>query len=364
MLDRETLMAWPPDAFATRPLERMFKMTTSGSSGTPLRVYRSAVDEAALSATWFRVYQAYGCSPFNSELNIGRNTPSTKRGPMRLLRKAGFLPQSITVSSLAPVEEMAALAARLEPDIIGGYAAAVQSLAEYACEKPFLRRPPKLAICSAMEVSQLCLDVIAQGFQSPVANVYVTNDAGVLAWSCPEDSSVLHTNDDVVMFEFVDERGQTVPDGQQGELVITPLHIHGMPLLRYRIGDVAARVPGRCHCGRGLGRMTKVAGRSSHIVRSPTGKILMSTHVGLAFGRVGAETWVARYQAREQELGRLQVRIVARRAPTETERHALLASFAAVLEGEFQVELEIVDDLPLAPNGKFQYLVPRSSQAA
>ena len=342
----------------------MFQMTTSGSSGTPLRVYRSAVDEAALSATWFRVYQAYGCSPFNSELNIGRNTPSAKHGPMRLLRKAGFLPQSMTVSSLAPVEEMAALAARLAPDIIGGYAAAVQSLAEYACERPFLRRPPKLAICSAMEVSQLCLDVIAQGFQSPVANVYVTNDAGVLAWSCPEDSSVLHTNDDVVMFEFVDEKGQTVPDGQQGELVITPLHIHGMPLLRYRIGDVAARVPGRCHCGRGLGRMTKVAGRSSHIVRSPTGKILMSTHVGLAFGRVGAETWVARYQAREQELGRLQVRIVARRAPTETERHALLASFAAVLEGEFQVELEIVDDLPLAPNGKFQYLVPRSSQAA
>jgi phenylacetate-coenzyme A ligase PaaK-like adenylate-forming protein len=49
----------------------MFEMTTSGSSGVPVGFYRSAQDEAELSATWFRVYQAYGCSPFSSEVNIG-----------------------------------------------------------------------------------------------------------------------------------------------------------------------------------------------------------------------------------------------------------------------------------------------------
>jgi phenylacetate-CoA ligase len=364
ILDRAKLMALPPESLSTRPLDSMFKMTTSGSSGTPMRFYRSSLDEAELSATWFRVYRAYGVSPFISELNIGRNTPSAKRGPIRLLREAGILPQSANISSLAPIEEMAALAARLNPGVIGGYAAAVQALAEHAHETQFLRRAPKLAMCGAMEVSSLCLDLVARGFRSPVANVYVTNDAGVLAWSCPADRDVLHTNDDVAIFEFVDAHGKAVPEGQQGELVITPLHIHGMPLLRYRIGDLAARVAGRCRCGRGLGRMTRVLGRSSHTVRSPTGKILMSTHVGLAFGRIGAEAWVARYQAREMEVGRLMISIVTRRPPTEAELRALLASFTEVLEGEFQVELEIVDDLPLAPNGKFQYLVPRSSQAA
>ena len=92
ILDRTALMNRPAESYATQPLGRMFKMTTSGSSGTPLSVYRAPTDEAELSATWYRVYRAYGCGAFNSEVNIGRNVASSKRGPMRLMRDAGLLP--------------------------------------------------------------------------------------------------------------------------------------------------------------------------------------------------------------------------------------------------------------------------------
>ena len=364
ILDRAGLMADPPEAFATRPLSCMFKMTTSGSSGEPVRFYRSADDEAELSATWYRVYRAYGCSPFSSEVNIGRNIPSSKRGPLHVLRATGLLPANITVSSLTPVEELAALVARVQPDVITGYALAVQALAEYQLEKRFLYKPPKVAMCGAMQVTPYCLETTSLAFGAPAANVYVTNDAGVVAWSCPDDNRVMHVNEDVLFLEIVDEHGREVPVGQSGEVVVTPLHIRGMPLLRYKVGDIAARVTGSCACGRGLGLITPVQGRSTHVVRSLSGKLLMSTHLGLAFGRAGAELWVARYQAREIEVGQLKVKIVGRRAPTDDERRRLLESFRDVLQGEFQVELEFVNDLPLAPNGKFQYLVPHTAAAA
>lgn len=364
ILERSALMAQPPEAFATRPVAGMFKMTTSGSSGEPMRFYRSALDEAELSAIWFRVYRAYGCSPFDSEVNIGRNVPSSKRGPMHLLRKMGILPANVNVSSLTPVEELAALVARVQPDVITGYAIAVQGLAEYQLDRRFLTRPPKVAMCGAMQVTPQCLELVSLAFGAPAANCYVTNDAGVVAWSCPADDQVLHVNEDVLLVEIVDEHGQEVPVGKHGEIVVTPLHIHGMPLLRYRIGDIAARLPGRCSCGRSLGLMSPIQGRSTHVVRSSTGRTLMATHLGLAFGRVGAEAWVARYQARERALGHLAVSIVPRRPPTDDELETLARSFREVLQGEFEIETTLVDALPLAPNGKFQYLVPLAQQAA
>ena len=364
ILDRTGLMAHPPEAFATRPLSGMFKMTTSGSSGEPVGFYRSAEDEAELSATWFRVYRAYGCGPFSSEVNIGRSIPSNKRGPLHLLRATGLLPNNVTVSSLAAVEEIAAVVARLQPDVITGYALAVQSLAEHQLETRFLTKPPKVAMCGAMQVSPYCLETTSLAFGAPAANCYVTNDAGVVAWSCPADNTVLHVNEDVLVVEIVDEHGRECPVGQTGEVVLTPLHIHGMPLLRYRIGDMAARVPGACACGRGLGLMSPIQGRSTHVVRSPSGKPLMATHLGMAFGRAGAEAWAERYQARELELGQICVSIVTRRPPTDAERNELLLSFHEVLQDDFHVALDFVNELPLAPNGKFQYLVPRQPAAA
>jgi hypothetical protein len=90
----------------------------------------------------------------------------------------------------------------------------------------------------------------------------------------------------------------------------------------------------------------------------------MTTHFGMAFGRAGAEVWVTRNQARELELGRIRVSILSRRPPTDAQRNEPLLSLREVLPDDSYVMLDFVDELPLAPNGKFQYLVPRQPPAA
>ena len=55
-----------------------------------------------------------------------------------------------------------------------------------------------------------------------------------------------------------------MPEGEIGELVITSLQMEGMPLIRYRTGDVSFLVPGACPCGRGGDRIGPILGRKQH----------------------------------------------------------------------------------------------------
>ncbi len=69
-----------------------------------------------------------------------------RRGRLpNLLRTAGLLPINVTVSSLAPLEELAEVVTRVQPDVITGHALAVQSLAEHQLEQ-HVRKPPGVAI--------------------------------------------------------------------------------------------------------------------------------------------------------------------------------------------------------------------------
>jgi len=69
----------------------------------------------------------------------------------------------------------------------------------------------------------------------------------------------LHLFEDHFYPEIVDpETGATVPEGEEGELVLTTLSKLAMPLLRYRTRDITSFLPGECDCGRTLRRMRRI----------------------------------------------------------------------------------------------------------
>jgi phenylacetate-CoA ligase len=65
-------------------------------------------------------------------------------------------------------------------------------------------------------------------------------------------------------FEIIDPvTGEVLPEGEEGEVVVTTLTRQGMPLIRYRTGDLSRFIPGHCSCGTVLRRMDGVAGRKN-----------------------------------------------------------------------------------------------------
>ena len=78
------------------------------------------------------------------------------------------------------------------------------------------------------------------------------------AITCPAHEG-MHLRENHVLAEIVDEKGTPLPDGEWGELVITTLDMEAFPVIRYRTGDRARFLPGRCACGGVTRRLDKVS---------------------------------------------------------------------------------------------------------
>ncbi len=79
--------------------------------------------------------------------------------------------------------------------------------------------------------------------------------------------SGLHIFWDVFYPEIIDAKtGAYLPEGEYGELVITTLTKHGMPLLRYRTRDIVSITHEPCKCGRTLPRISKIKGRTDDMI--------------------------------------------------------------------------------------------------
>jgi phenylacetate-CoA ligase len=76
-----------------------------------------------------------------------------------------------------------------------------------------------------------------------------------------------HVHPELMIVEIVDETGRPLPPGACGEVVATPLQVTGMPLLRFRTGDIAVLHSDPCPCGRNSWRLGPVLGRKAQMLK-------------------------------------------------------------------------------------------------
>jgi phenylacetate-CoA ligase len=83
-----------------------------------------------------------------------------------------------------------------------------------------------------------------------------------VAAECREQNG-LHIFEDHFYPEIIDpETGEVLPDGAEGELVLTTLSKKAMPMIRYRTRDITALMPEACACGRTIRRIRRIGRRS------------------------------------------------------------------------------------------------------
>ena len=122
----------------------------------------------------------------------------------------------------------------------------------------------KIAIVGAEPHSEGLRKKLENIFKINVYNCYglsEMNGPGV-AFECPYQKG-LHIWEDHYFVEIIDpETGELLPDGKEGELVLTTLQREGMPLIRYRTRDITKIIKGECPCGRTHRRIARVKGRT------------------------------------------------------------------------------------------------------
>ena len=76
-----------------------------------------------------------------------------------------------------------------------------------------------------------------------------------------------HVHPELIIVEIIGDDDLPVPDGEAGEVVVTTLGVEGMPLLRFRTGDIASKHVEQCRCGRNSYRLSPLVGRKNNMIK-------------------------------------------------------------------------------------------------
>ena len=95
---------------------------------------------------------------------------------------------------------------------------------------------------------------------------YSSTEMGATFSECPYGCGG-HVHPELIIVEIIGDDDKTVPDGEPGEVVVTTLGVEGMPLLRFRTGDISRKITGQCKCGRNSFRLTPIVGRKNNMIK-------------------------------------------------------------------------------------------------
>lgn len=97
-------------------------------------------------------------------------------------------------------------------------------------------------------------------------NTYASTEMGASFTECDEGVGG-HLVPEILIVEFLDENDKPVKDGELGEVTITNIGVEGMPLVRFKTGDMCYHYTEPCRCGRSSLRVGPIIGRKNQMLK-------------------------------------------------------------------------------------------------
>ncbi|MBO0591072.1 AMP-binding protein [Cellulophaga sp. E16_2] len=97
-------------------------------------------------------------------------------------------------------------------------------------------------------------------------STYASTEMNTAFTECEEQQGG-HHHPELIIMEILDDKDQPVVEGEAGELTITTLGLEGMPLLRFKTGDIVKAHFSKCNCGRNTTRLGPVIGRKKQMIK-------------------------------------------------------------------------------------------------
>ena len=97
-------------------------------------------------------------------------------------------------------------------------------------------------------------------------STYASTEMGTSFTECDEGIGG-HHHPELIIVEFLDDQDNPVNEGELGEVTVTTLGVEGMPILRFKTGDVCHHYTSPCRCGRNTIRLGPVVGRKNQMIK-------------------------------------------------------------------------------------------------
>jgi phenylacetate-CoA ligase len=331
---------------------------TSGSTGKPISIYMTQREDEYRKAKHLRAQTALGQKPWDKWVTITSPLHFAETTRLqRLLKLYGVY----AVSAFDNVEEQISRIERLKPDVLDGYSNSILLLAKEVKKRGTCRINPKFLVSGAELIGEGSRRLVEEVFGVPFYDQYGSNEFERLAWQCKEKKEY-HIDADSVVMQFVDENGEEVAPGKEGEVVCTSLFNYAMPFIRYSLDDIG--IPSDkagCSCGRVFPLMKVLEGRKTSLLTLPSGRTLAPFAFILVVWTFEHYDMIDLFRVVQKRLD-LIVFILKLKEHVVDEgmvRESLEKHVRKVLNlpEEVTVEAKTVDDIPLDKNGKFRIVI-------
>jgi phenylacetate-CoA ligase len=362
VLDKEPVRVHPEAFLADGCVpRRMFHEHTSGTSGKPLDLWWSL----QTVRRWYGLFEArcrqwHGMSRHDRWVMLGGQlvVPVAERKPPFWVHNVAFHQLYMSSYHLAPdlIPDYLDAIAAFRPRYALGYSSSLYELAHAALRSGRRDLGFEAILTNAEPLFPYQRQTIEQAFRCPVRETYGMAEIAANASECEAGS--LHLWPEVGWIELL-ERERPVADGAVGDLICTGLLNVDMPLVRYRVGDRAAR-PARhvdCACGRLLPLLAAVEGRADDALFTRDGR-----RIGRLDPIFKVRLPVIEAQIVQETLDRVRVIYVPAADFTAAAGRRIIDELQARI-GDVEVVLEPVSAVPRTPNGKFRAVVCNLSQA-
>lgn len=349
LLTKRDIQQHPLELFSREHL-RVSHRHTSGSTGTPLQFIKDRRSLAYMDAAMHDCYGWHDLQIGDRQARIW-GVPFGVRGRLLTAAKDLLLNRRRLLSfdiDEEPCRSFYHQLSRFRPSYLYGLPNAIADFARRLrhCDLDPAALCLKAVITTGETLFASHRAFLAEHFGCPIVNEYGCTESGIIAFECR--AGRMHQINHNLYIEIVDPAsGQPVPPGQIGELVLTELHSRAMPLLRYRLGDLASVRAEWCPCGLGSPLLGEIAGRVSELIRLPGGK-----KVAAAILDYSMPAAVRRFRCVQQAIDRLQIFIEPESALQAQELDVMTRKIRSYVGQDVTIDIAVVGRLPREKSGK------------
>ena len=344
-----------PELFTDSALKAAAVQSTSGTTGSPLYAPHDLASYQRIFAYWRLFYDQMTLPEQFRNVRFSGNVLSTKERPrrpwvhdwaeQRLYMSCYHLTDELIPRYLDKIN-------KFKPELIDGYTSAIEALAIYIVGNAIkLSFTPRAIATTAESLSESQRQIIEQAFGCKVFNQYASAEGAPFITECKEGS--LHLNTDTGVFEFMDAPGEG-DSSRVKELVVTSFRNYMMPLIRYRMGDTVtlAATKEACVCGSPFPIVDEIGGRKEDVLFSKQRGVV--GRVTPIFRGIWA---VRKAQVVQHTLSRFEILIEPNGVFPKEAEELLRANFHKRLGAALELEIRVVESIPLSKNGKFRTVV-------
>lgn len=281
-LEKETLRELGTTDLLSRKLRKGSFISSSGSTGTPVKIYLPQYFHqkwSALMETRVRNWAGVTCDTPRGMIGGRRVIPDFEaKYP---LYRYNYVEKQTYFSayhlSSATVGNYITGLYENKVEFLTGYAVSIFLMAKFALEQNIKSPTLKAVITSSEKLTVEMRTTIEKVFQCKVFDSYSGCEACGLISETPEGKMVF--NPDSGILELLDTDLNAIFPGNTGEIVLTGLHNFDQPLIRYRIGDYA-KLDGdqTLSCGRDMPVIACIEGRIEDKIQGEDGRVMVRFH--------------------------------------------------------------------------------------